>query len=89
MLYSVQLTPYYLTEIYFLSTPLKQKSTNSLNTLINFLYGILVSSVETSKHDTEIALLRLLRLLMELITGLLLKIVQQGLIPEKKKLCLL
>ena len=89
MLYSVQLAPYLLTKIYSLLIPLKQKSASSLNTVINLLCGILESSVETSKHDIDNALLRLLILLMELIIGLLLRIVQKKLIPEKKQLCLL
>ena len=57
--------------------------------LKSLLCGILVLILESSKHDIDNALLIPLRLLIELVAGLLLRIAQKELIPEKKKICLL
>lgn len=83
---STHLAKYSLIEMHFLSTHVK--SISPLSSLISLLYRILLKSVEKSKYGIDEALVLLLRLMTELTTGLLLKIVKK-IIPEKKQLCLL
>ena len=73
----------------FLLTPLKQKFYISNKVFINLLCDIVVYKVQKSKHDLNAALLRLLKLLIELfVTGRLFKIFQKDFTPEKEVLCL-
>ena len=81
------LAPYFPISIKCLSPPLKQKSIMSNKTFINLPCGIVVYKVEKSKHDIDVALPRLLRLLIEFMTGWLFRIVQNELIPEKILQC--
>ena len=64
--------------------PLKQKSVMSFRTDFNFLWGILVYSVEKSYVATDLALFLELSFLRALTTGSLFFITQKCFIPEKK-----
>ena len=79
---------YFLIVIGYLSTALKQKYILPNKNFVILSCGIVVYKFGKSKHDADAALPRLLRLVIEFITGWLLKIVQNDVIPKKKVLCL-